>query len=354
MKIAITADVHLRKGHPERYNALEDIFKQTMAENIEHLIIAGDLFDHDLQNYSEFEALSKNYSGIQLHIIPGNHDLNISQKNIVGSNISIYTKPKDLLFGSESDSTIFLFVPYKEGTKMGDQIAEMEQNIEGNKWVLISHSDYYGGLKEQNPLEPGTYMPLSRKDWERFRPSTVLLGHIHKPYLPDESRNIYYVGSPCGLSINETGRRRFLVYETTDGSLTEKCVATDILYFNESFMIQPAENEIEKLEDEITNRIMSWQIDPADYSKVQIRVKATGCTTDKSSVLKTLEEKFEQFKYYKDEGPNIEELFVNTNLQLLTISQRTMELIDQLEWSGQDEPTAEDIKRAALSVIYST
>ncbi len=169
MKISVTADVHLRKSHPERYNALEDIFKQTMAENIEHLIIAGDLFDQDFQNYSDFEALSKKYSGIQLHIIPGNHDLNISQESIVGDNISIYTEPKDLLF----DSTIFLFVPYEEGTNMGDKITEMEQSVEGNKWVLIAHGDYYGGLKEQNPLEPGTYMPLSRKDWERFRPSTI-------------------------------------------------------------------------------------------------------------------------------------------------------------------------------------
>ena len=352
MKIAITADVHLgiKKDYPERYNALEDIFKQTIAENIEHLIIAGDLFDENFQNYSDFEALCKKYSGLQLHIIPGNHDLSISRESIVGNNICIYTEPKDLVF----DSTIFLFVPYKQGANMGDKIAEMEQIVEGNQWVLVAHGDYYGGLKELNPLEPGTYMPRSRKDLARFQPSTVLLGHIHKPHKPDELGNIHYVGSPCGLSINETGRRRFLVYDTADESLTPKNVTTDILYFNESFVILPMENGISLLGEEITNRIKSWQLDSADYPKVRLRVTATGYTADRSAVLTKLKQEFGEFKYFKDEGPNIEELSVSTDHQLSAITERTMELIDKLDWNfGGDEPTVEDIKLASLSVIYS-
>ena len=61
MRISVTADVHLRTRaeHSERYNALENIFEQTITEGIENLLIAGDLFDKDFRSYSEFEELGK-------------------------------------------------------------------------------------------------------------------------------------------------------------------------------------------------------------------------------------------------------------------------------------------------------
>ena len=78
MQVAVTADLHLtqRKKHPERFHALEDILDQCIAGGIRHLIIAGDLFDAESQNYSEFGDLVKKaeYKGIRLLIIPGNHD----------------------------------------------------------------------------------------------------------------------------------------------------------------------------------------------------------------------------------------------------------------------------------------
>ena len=93
MKIAVTADAHLRAGagYPERYNALENVFAQTVAAGIETLIIAGDLFDKDFQNYSEFESLCRDHPTVEVHIIPGNHDPGISKKRITGENVHIYT-----------------------------------------------------------------------------------------------------------------------------------------------------------------------------------------------------------------------------------------------------------------------
>lgn len=348
MKISVTADVHLRAGanYLERYNALENIFEQSIAEGIENLFIAGDLFDKDYRNYSEFDKLCKNYSKLQLHIIPGNHDPNISSKSIVGDNIHIYIEPVFL----EIDSTNFLFLPYEKKATMGEKIAEMEKEIRGKTWVLIAHGDYYGGVKELNPLEPGTYMPLSRKDLERFNPRAVLLGHIHKPL---SQSNVHYTGSPCGLDISETGRRRFLVYDTTDGSIVSRDVTTNVLYFNESFVIVPIEDEVEMLKKEIKERIESWDIDPSWHPKVRVRVEAVGYATDRSAVLVALEQGFEKFKYFKDEGPTIDRLLASSDRQLNAIAERTMKLIDELDWTvGEDEPTKEYVKIAALSVIY--
>ena len=166
---------------------------------------------------------------------------------------------------------------------------------------------------------------------------------------------VYYTGSPCGLDIGETGKRRFLVYDTTDRSVVPMVVATDLLYFKESFVIVPLDNEVPLLKQEIAKRIESWNIEPSDYSKVIVRVEAIGYAMDRSAILSTLRESFDRFKYYKDEGPLIEKLSASTDRQLSAIAERTMRLIDKLEWDfGGDEPERELLKIEALQAIYGT
>ena len=348
MKVAITADLHLvtKDKCPERYKALENIIQSVEVDNIGSLLIAGDLFDKDFHNYTEFEKLCKSHPKIQFHIIPGNHDVYINEKSIVADNIRIYGETTTV----DIESTTFLFVPYKEQMSMGENIATKEDELSGKEWVLIGHGDYYGGLKEPNLLEPGTYMPLSRENVLTSHPRTVFLGHIHKPI---NWQNVYYTGSPCGLDISEVGERRFLVYDMENTSVTSLLVKTDVIFFEETFMIVPIDNEIPHLKREIERRINSWGITPEDYSKVVIRVQAMGYSMDRSSILSALQEAFDQFKYYKGEGPVIDGLFTSIDHQSNAIAERTLKLIDELEWNfGDDEPDRNMLKIEALNVIY--
>lgn len=347
MKIAITADLHLaaKKDCPERYNALENILEQ-LPENIENLIIAGDLFDKDFRNYSEFESLCRKYPKIQMQIIPGNHDANISEEIIVGNNIHIYTVPTPLTFGE----TTFLLIPYKEKTKMSEQIAAAEEEIKGKDWILVSHGDYYGGQKELNPLESGTYMPLSRENVTHYKPRAVFLGHIHKPI---DLENVRYTGSPCGLDITETGKRRFLIYDTADGSIKPQEVATDVIYFDESFLVVPLENEVSLLEKEINNRIEAWKLTPSEAKKVVVRVKAFGYARDRDAISKALEKGFAGFRYHEGTAPSLDKLSHSPDIQLNEIAELTLDSIEGLSWEfGGDEPDRELIMIKALQVIY--
>ncbi|MCK4543300.1 MAG: hypothetical protein KAU17_13790, partial [Spirochaetales bacterium] len=285
--------------------------------------------------------------GIQLHIIPGNHDSDISGKSIVGDNIRIYTSPTAL----EIDSTCFLFIPYTEDAGMGARIAEKVKEIEGKKWVLVGHGDYLSGARQVNPLEPGTYMPLSDKDLERFSPCKAFLGHIHKG---SSLGRVYYAGSPCGMDISETGNRRFLIYDTGTDKVEQRAVVTDVLYFNEDFVIIPVENEAALLQDEINRRIIGWGIDPAEYPKIRVRVEARGYAVDRNRIKQTLEEAFRDFTFYKQEPPKISELSTGSDTQRNAVAQRIMELIKDMDWNfSGDEPSKDQTVMAALSAIYS-
>ena len=348
MKIAVTADVHLReRAHsPSRYAALENVFEQSRAEGIGHVIVAGDLFDRDYRSYSDFENLCRQFGDLEVHVIPGNHDPAISEKSIARDNVHVYSEPRIL----ELDGTAFLFLPYSPDSSMARKIAESGGPPPGDPWVLVGHGDYYGGTREPNPLEPGTYMPLTRSEVQGLGPRAVFLGHIHKP---DQWGSVCYTGSPCGLDINENGVRRFLLYDTDTGGTESRSVLTDHIYFVESFTVVPVDDEVQVLEQEIGRRIDAWGVDPADYPKVCVRVTARGYTKDRRAIRAAVERGLGLFRFYDDEGPDTEELLVTGDDQLNAIAERAREAVERLDWDfGGDEPDRDEVVMAALTAVY--
>ncbi len=179
MKIALTADVHLTSidKHPERFNALEDILDQLLKEGITKLVVAGDLFDEALPNYKEFDAIcnKKKFNKLQIHCILGNHDPDLSNKQIVSDIVTIYQKTQ--IFQPDLSGHPFLMVPYQEGKSMGEAIEDFAAELPPRGWILIGHGNYSGGLKDPNAYETSVYMPLSTRDIDRYKPREVFLGH---------------------------------------------------------------------------------------------------------------------------------------------------------------------------------
>lgn len=48
MRILVTADVHLTPENPERREALEDVVRIADEEDVDYLLIAGDMFDAEV------------------------------------------------------------------------------------------------------------------------------------------------------------------------------------------------------------------------------------------------------------------------------------------------------------------
>ena len=347
MQVAVTADVHLRtqQEYPERYSALDNILAQLASQDIDVLIVAGDLFDAELVDYSDFEDLCGQYPSVQLHIIPGNHDTQINEAKVVGENIHIYSEPAILVV----DSTTFLMMPYESDATMGEKLAHAAAEIEGQHWILVGHGDYMECAQAPSATEPGVYMPLSRTDLDRYGPATVILGHIHRA---QTKNNVHYVGSPQGLDITETGRRTYTVLDTANGFVTARPVSNDLLYFSESFVIVPVENDAAILKQDIKRRVDSWGLERSEYDKVHVRVDASGFTADRKAILKTLKSGFRQFSYY-DDGPKIEQLRISADYQRNAVAERVQELVNTMQWDfGGDEPTREAVVMAALALVY--
>jgi len=346
LKIAITADIHLNsyKETPERYHALKDIFQQAVSTSLDAVLISGDLFNQDFNNYSDFENLAKEFPKLKIWILPGNHDPKISSRSLVGKNLRIFEKAEIV------DADIpFLMLPYQAGITMGEVIACHVESLARRSWVLFGHGDWLDGIRKPNPLETGTYMPLTRADLDRYQPARVFLGHIHAR----SDGLIHYPGSPCGIDITETGKRRFLVFDSSTGDVESRTVKTDVIYHIANLLILPVEDEAAYLRNLISSEKRKWKVSKEDVVKTKIRVKVQGYTQDKGALNKVLQEEFKDFSFYNEESHNLDDVSVSVDQNRIRIAEQVKDKIENLELShSPDEPGRDLVIMKSLKLIF--
>ena len=349
MKIAITADFHLgsKKDYPSRYNALENILEQITEKKINSLIIAGDLFDENCNHYVEFDKIASKYRHITFHVIPGNHDAAIDNKTITSKNVEIYSSPS--IKKLDESGLHFFFVPYQKCSVMGEILASKAIELAEKNWILIGHGDWESGIKTSNPLEPGVYMPLCKKDINLFKPTHVFLGHIHKPFDED---CLCYPGSPCGLDITETGKRRFLIYDTEKKGIEINYVDTDMIYHLENISILPLKDEESYLRDQIKKIVKGWDLQENDKKKVHIRIKIRGYSSDLRKLKEIVHDEFKDFCFYNGEDIDLSEVFRSDNYDLEEIARKTAEKIQEIWPVEAYPPTYDEVLFHALKTIY--
>jgi DNA repair protein SbcD/Mre11 len=350
MKTAITSDLHLTslEQHPQRFRAFKNILDQLLAMRIDNLIVAGDLFDASLHNYAEFDSLcqQEKYRHMHLHIIPGNHDAGISNRHILAANAKIYSQTTYTHWDPQLPG--FLFVPYQADKVMGEAIAEFVDEISAQKWILIGHGDWSEGLFQANPYEGGVYMPLSRKDLVRFNPQFVFLGHIHVPY---HKENVYYPGSPCGLNISETGRRRFLVFDSSTDQVSSIPVSSEVIYFDETVVVLPVEEEGIFLRRKVEAMITAWGLLDDELEKACLRIKVKGASANKAALAQTLQEALKGINLYSQ--PDLAEVSIAEDPSRSHIVASVRKQVEEFDWRQHpDEPEKDDLLIEALAIVY--
>lgn len=372
MKIAVTADLHLDPKYPERSHALRDILLQLDAEGISDLLIAGDLFDKDGDDsaYPHLLDPCRAHPSIRLHVIPGNHDPEKSLRDVNADNLSKYLEPTVVDFHGFS----MLFIPYRNGISMGDSLLAEKGRIGGGPWGFVGHGDFIEGQREPNPREKGVYMPLKQGDLNDSDLRQVFLGHIHKP-TPFQSSavpKVIYPGSPQGLDVTESGPRRFLVYDTQSGEVTQRKVNCSLIYLNETILVVPSSREKEALLEEFKARLDMQNLTDGELrEKTRLRLRVEGFALDKDALVDSFSRELAEcgVGLYEDSNPNFDGVLTASDPQKKILALDVLRNLDQLaagtaelfsgevddlsHWDfGGNEPTLEQVKMAALRAVY--
>lgn len=213
MKILHTADVHLHRDHPRCLTALAKILQLGQDEGIDLLLVAGDLFDSELQAEllrGEVRAL---FSGLpfQVFAIPGNHDEKAFTGEVYyGNSFTALTATPCAIV--DFSGWRLVAVPYTGGS-FASLAEDLRRAVKlGEKNLLLLHCSWslphytnedYGG-------EDLLYFPVTETTLSGLGYDYILAGHFHASYrqrLLPCGATFVYPGSPISVTSREQGRR---------------------------------------------------------------------------------------------------------------------------------------------------
>lgn len=212
-------------------------------------IFAGDVFtNHELISSDAMEFALKFFgemlSGIDVHIIAGNHDLLYENSSEITSirplgllpNVTIYVESVGHLSMAGHDWYLVPWVTPAKLVATETWLAKLASDGLANTNVIVGHFDMRGALMEARQISECGFEPANFHK----AAANVFSGHYHCPSVMESKGNIIrYVGSPYHLSFAHVGTScgYYLVdpdtmeceyIENTESPRFESCIDTDI------------------------------------------------------------------------------------------------------------------------------
>ncbi len=221
MRILHTADIHLRNEGDSRWNALETIIQVARDENVDLLIISGDLFDSGVDAESLRPKIRKVFSGSQFHtiILPGNHDIDSYRKGLYfGDNVTILS---DYTPVEKYKGIRIIGVPFERlsSIELLGRLRSFKDIFDKRKKnILLYHGellDLFFSREDFGDVGKERYMPLKLSYLEQLNIDYVLAGHFHANFLVNRLENggyFVYPGSPISITKKETGVRKVNIF----------------------------------------------------------------------------------------------------------------------------------------------
>jgi hypothetical protein len=214
--------------------ALDNLVNFALEENVHFVLIAGDLYDGDWQDFNTglyFAKQMRNLgdAGIRVAIIRGNHDAanTMTKTLIMPENVKIFStrKPEtwhldDLGVAIHGQSYANRDVYENLAVSYPDPLTDVF-NI-GILHCLIS------GAEGHLPYAPCTIDELSAKGYDYWA-----LGHVHKFGVVRTLPHIVYAGCTQGRHIREPGVKGCVLIEVEEGSISAEFVPLDVLRWAE-------------------------------------------------------------------------------------------------------------------------
>ncbi len=236
MKFLHTADLHIGKRLfeqsmlEEQRHILDEIYSVAVREEVDALVIAGDVYDRQIPSAEAVTLLDDFLTGLSRRGLPvlmvsGNHDsperVSFAGKILAQQGLYIagnYEEPpQTVVMEDEYGPVEFVLLPFVKAAAAGaESAAEAVEQIlaktplpadENRRRVLVTHFFVTGAGGRAPELsdseDAGTVGGLDAVPAGLFKMfDYVALGHIHKPQHMGDGQ-VYYSGSPLKYSFSE-------------------------------------------------------------------------------------------------------------------------------------------------------
>lgn len=218
----VKGDVPYMLDYQEKFYR-EFFFPTLKEQGVKKIKHGGDIFDR--RKYINFITLNRTKTmfldpaldaGIEIDIIPGNHDVSLKNSNEINS-------LRELLYGYKNvniietptvekleDDVSIMMLPWLNGENYHTFMKFVEEN---DADILYAHLELqgfemHGGIKNDHGLDPKLFSKF-KETWS---------GHFHHQ---SKAANIHYLGAPMEFVWSDHGDKRgFHIYDTKTKELT--------------------------------------------------------------------------------------------------------------------------------------
>lgn len=242
-----TADIHL--DSPLRTLALRDetlgarirvatrrafsgLVKECLDQRVDAMLIAGDLYDRDLEDMStamffgrEMRRLAE--AGIRVFIIRGNHDAEseLTRALSLPNNVHVFSAKGETV-RLEAAGVAIHGVSFAAAHVPENLISQFPAPVSGLANIGLLHTSLTGAEGHD------VYAPCSLADLRAHGYDYWALGHVHKRAVHAEKPWVVMPGIPQGRDIGESGpKSATLVTVADDGAISTKLVPSAVAEF---------------------------------------------------------------------------------------------------------------------------
>ncbi|WP_339725744.1 exonuclease subunit SbcD [uncultured Paraglaciecola sp.] len=382
MKILHTSDWHLgqsfftKSRKEEHQGFINWLLQQVESEQIDAVIIAGDIFDtgtppsYAREMYNQFVVDIQKLNCV-LVVLGGNHDsvstLNESKQIlaclntivVASTGLAIEQQVFTIPDKSGQPAAILCAVPFirardvlqshagdtglQKRQALGDaikqhyqslyQIAETKRQESGLDLPIIATGHLTAlGVSQSESVRDIYIGTLDGFAADGFPPADyIALGHIHKPQIVAKSEHIRYCGSPIPLSFDELGSQKQVMLVEFSGALLTSITPVDIPLFQP---MQVIKGDLAA----IAERLKSFEINPESDQVTWLCLEV-----DSQDYLSDLQQRIQAMT----EGLNVEVL------QLRRSRNQRRQLLSQMQSETLAELTPDEVfeKRLAMETF---
>ncbi|WP_439359940.1 metallophosphoesterase family protein [Bradyrhizobium sp. DASA03007] len=200
--------------------ALDNLVGQAIEEQVDFMIIAGDLYDGDWRDYQTGLFFVKQMgrlaqAGIQVFLLYGNHDAEsqITRRLTMPANVSVFSARKPETFRLQHLGVALHGQSFRQRDMTDNLVTAYPAPIAGCFNIGVLHTGL-GGMQGHANYAPCAIEDLINKGYEYWA-----LAHVHQAAVLNERPHVVFCGNLQGRHIREAGPKGASLVAVEDGQV---------------------------------------------------------------------------------------------------------------------------------------
>ncbi len=202
--------------------ALDTLIGLAIKENVDFLVIAGDLYDGDWRDYktglffvAQMGRLNK--EGIPVYLLHGNHD---AESQITGrldlpDNVHVFGTRNPVTFAIDKLKVALHGQSFRQRDVTDNLVPNYPAPVSGAFNIGVLHTGL-GGMGSHENYAPCAIEDLTNKGYDYWA-----LGHVHQASVLHEKPHVVFPGNLQGRHARETGTKGASLVIVEDGDIVE-------------------------------------------------------------------------------------------------------------------------------------